>query len=77
MRIGTLGFELTTRHSTCSVTLSNEPSVGKFTRSMLAVKLEPPRARSLSEITIIDAVRAQVVGTLSLDGHPEFAQTDG
>jgi DNA-binding beta-propeller fold protein YncE len=27
--------------------------------------------------TIIDAVRAQVVGTLSLDGQPEFAQTDG
>ena len=27
--------------------------------------------------TIIDAVRAQIVGTLSLDGQPEFAQTDG
>jgi DNA-binding beta-propeller fold protein YncE len=26
--------------------------------------------------TIIDAVRAQIVGTLSLDGQPEFAQTD-
>ena len=27
--------------------------------------------------TVIDAVRAQIVGTLSLDGQPEFAQTDG
>ena len=27
--------------------------------------------------TIIDAVRAQIVGTLSLDGQPEFAQTNG
>ena|ERR1700730_9240492 len=27
--------------------------------------------------TIIDAGRAQIVGTLSLDGQPEFAQTDG
>ena len=27
--------------------------------------------------TIIDAVRAQIVGSLSLDGQPEFAQTDG
>jgi DNA-binding beta-propeller fold protein YncE len=27
--------------------------------------------------TIIDAVRAQIVATLSLDGQPEFAQTDG
>jgi DNA-binding beta-propeller fold protein YncE len=26
--------------------------------------------------TIIDAVRAQIVGTLSFDGQPEFAQTD-